>query len=140
ARRLAGTPRRFTWRVAAFLLIVLGVLGAGAAAIWQSARGTYFVAFDDTGHVAVFRGQPDGVLWIDPELVRTTEFTRDQVRPNLRDELDAGLVLDSKAEALAFPATATTTTTSTSTTSTTTTSTTTTAPLAPAPVTPSSVP
>jgi protein phosphatase len=118
-------PRRFTWRVALFLLLLVGILVTGIAAIGYYARGTYFVGFDGDV-VTVFQGKPGGVLWFDPTVVEHTEFTRADVRPELVDELESGVELPDEARAIAFPLTVVTTTTSTtSTTSTTTTSTTT---------------
>jgi protein phosphatase len=108
--------------VALFLLLLVGILVTGVAAVGYYARGTYFVGFDgDT--VTVFQGKPGGVLWFDPTVVEHTEFTREDVRPELVDELEAGVELPDEARAIAFPLTVVTTTT-TSTTSTSTTSTT----------------
>lgn len=113
-------PRRFTWRVAAFLLVVVAVLAGGAAAIGYYARGTYYVGFDGD-RVTVFQGKPGGVLWFEPTVVERTELTRDDVRPEVRDDLEEGIEIADRADALAFPASVTTTTTTTSTTTTTTT-------------------
>jgi PPM family protein phosphatase len=128
-QRKAERPKRFTWRVAVFVVLLLVVAAAAVGAIYQEARGGYFVAFDENGFVTVYRGSPGGVLWFDPVVERTTDITRDEVPPNLRDELDAGLELSDAARVESFLENqATTTTTSTSTTTTTSTSTSTTVP------------
>jgi protein phosphatase len=128
----AKAPRRLTWRVAFFLLIVLAVLGAGTAAIGYAARGTYHVGFDGD-IVTVFQG--DDLLWFEPTVVERTELTRTEIRPELRNELESGIDYSSRAEALDSLTNLTTSTTSTSTTSTSTSTTSTTIA-----VTPSSTP
>lgn len=122
-RRLREKPKRFTWRVAIFLAVVLAVAGGAAAAVYHEARGTYYVAFNEAGFVTVFNGPPDGMLFFDPKVDRVTTITRDQVAPNLRDSLDEGLELSSAADVDEFLTERVTTTTSTSTTSTTATTT-----------------
>jgi len=136
-RRKAGDrPRRLTWRVVIFLLAFLALLGGAAFAIFDEARGRYFVQFDESGVVTIFRGRPGGVLWFDPETVEATDLTREQVQPALRDEVEEGHESSSLDEARDFVTNLTTTTTTTSTTTTTTTAPpppTTAAPVAPVP-------
>lgn len=119
ARResMGPRPRRFTWRVAIFLLLLMAVLGASVAAIGFYARGTYYVGFDGDA-VTVFQGKPGGVLWFDPTVVERTGFTRADVRPELVDELEAGVEIGDRSGALGFPITVITTTTTTTTTTT----------------------
>jgi PPM family protein phosphatase len=71
-------PRRLTWRVALFTLILLAVVGGAFATIQWYGRSTYFVGFAGRD-VAIFHGRPGGVLWIEPELVETTDLTRADV-------------------------------------------------------------
>lgn len=123
-RRLRERPRRFTWRVAVFLAVFAALLGGAALAIFNEARGSYFVGFDDTGVVTIFRGKPEGVLWFDPELVEATELRREQVQPALRDEVEEGHEESSLEGARDFITNLTTTTTTSTTTTSTSTSTT----------------
>ncbi len=89
-RRARGPrPRRFTWRVALFLLLVLAVLGSAATAVWWYGRNTYYVGYDGA-EVAVFRGRPGGFLWFDPTLVERTGIARDEVPAALTDRVQAG--------------------------------------------------
>lgn len=99
-------PRRFTWRVLFFLLLLVAVLAAAVGAIGFYARGTYFVGFDGDV-VTVYQGKPGGTLWFEPTVVRRTLFTRDDVRPELVDELEAGREFGSRGEAIEFTRTAT---------------------------------
>ncbi len=68
-------PRRFTWRVLAFVAAVIVIIGLTVVAITYYARDTYFVGFDGNT-VAIYRGRPGGVLWIQPDLVESTGIAR----------------------------------------------------------------
>ncbi|MCB0978413.1 MAG: Stp1/IreP family PP2C-type Ser/Thr phosphatase [Acidimicrobiales bacterium] len=90
--------RRFTWRVALFVLLLLGVAGAVVLAVGWSAGKSYFVAYDGD-NVAVFRGKPGGVLFFEPEVVMRTEVTRDDVQPMFSDDIENGKEFSSEAAA-----------------------------------------
>jgi serine/threonine protein phosphatase PrpC len=91
--------RRFTWRVAVFMIAVLGVLGAAGWAVGWYARGAYYVGLDSE-QVAIFRGRPGGMLWFDPTLVeRKQQPAGADLLPAQRTELEAGHEVSSKAAA-----------------------------------------
>jgi serine/threonine protein phosphatase PrpC len=113
-------PRRFTWRVAMFLIVLAAVVGIGIAAIGYYARGTYYVGFDDDGVVTVFQGKPGGVLWFEPTVVERSQYTREDVRPELVDNVEAGIEVASRDRAIVFPITVVTPSPTTTTTTTTT--------------------
>lgn len=95
----AIAPRRWTWRVAVFLVALLAVLGAAVWAVAWYARSAYFVGLDGE-QVAIFRGRPGGLLWFDPTLVeRKAQPTGAELLPAQRIELEAGHELASKAAA-----------------------------------------
>ena len=106
ARRLAPAPppqpvagRRFTWRVAVFLVAVLAVLGAAVYSVGWYARGAYYVGLDSE-QVAIFRGRPGGMLWFEPTLVeRKQQPTGAELLPAQRTELETGHEVSSKAAA-----------------------------------------
>jgi protein phosphatase len=81
--------RRLTWRVLLFSLILLAVIGGAFATIQWYGRSTYFVGFEGD-RVAIFKGRPGGVLWLDPVLEETTDIERSHVPADTRDDLDAG--------------------------------------------------
>lgn len=99
--RRAERPRRLTWRVLLFSLIVLAVLGGALATVQWYGRSAYFVGFSGND-VAIFRGRPGGVLWIDPSLVDTTGLTRSEVPADTLDTLEAGKQVTSLEEATAY--------------------------------------
>ena len=49
--------------------------------------------------MAGYKGKPDGVLWIDPTLERTTSIRRSEVPPALRAVLDEGKEFGSEGDA-----------------------------------------
>jgi serine/threonine protein phosphatase PrpC len=130
ATATATGARRFTrpsltWRTAVFLVALVAVVGGAFAVIdWYGGSG-WFVGVDD-GHVAVFRGRPGGVLWVDPELEERTSLRLTDVPPARRDDLESGKEVADREEAERFVenlrdeaerlGVATTTTTTTSTT------------------------
>ncbi len=71
--------RRFSWRlwvgVASFLAIVAGFF----AVVHWYAYSTYYLA-NDHGIVAVYQGQPNGVLWYKPVKVLDTPYSSSQLR------------------------------------------------------------
>lgn len=84
-----------------FVLLVLGVIGGAFATIQWYGRSAYFVGFDDDD-VAIFKGRPGGLLWIDPELVEVTSVTRSDVPANARDAIQAGHEESSLDDAQAY--------------------------------------
>jgi PPM family protein phosphatase len=83
------STRRVTWRVVLFTLIVIGLVGGAFATIQWYGRSTYFVGFDGD-RVAIYKGRPGGLLWIDPKLEEVTDLERDRVPADSVDDIDAG--------------------------------------------------
>ena len=85
-----STPhsRRFTWRVAAVLLLLVLVGAAFVAVMHWYAYSSYYLA-DDVGMIAVYQGQPSGVLWYHPILLLDTPYATSQLRPGDRVALAA---------------------------------------------------
>jgi hypothetical protein len=68
--------------VLAFTLALLAVAVVVVGAITWSGRNTYFVQFDDDA-VALYRGRPGGLLWIDPQRVEVTDIERAELPPEV---------------------------------------------------------
>jgi protein phosphatase len=79
-----------TWRVGLFVgsLLVLALFVLGF--IWWTGNRTYFVGTDGN-EVVIYRGKPGGLLWIEPELVETTELTLEDVPGANRAAVTAGV-------------------------------------------------
>jgi hypothetical protein len=68
----AGRRRRIvTWRVWAATFLFLAIVAGGVVVIHWYAYSTYYLGEHD-GMVAIFRGQPSGVLWYKPEVLAET--------------------------------------------------------------------
>ena len=115
--------RRFTWRVWLSVAVFLLVLGGCVLVVHWYAYSTYYLG-DDAGTIAVYQGQPSGVLWYKPIKVLDTTYKAAQLRPADRQELIATIeeptLAAAKGQAAALhgawqmgqtPSTATTTTT-----------------------------
>src|SRR5439155_19434474 len=89
-RRVADERRRrlVTWRSVLFSVALLIVVGAIVGSVWWFARGTFYVGFDHD-RVAIFRGRPGGVLWLDPTVEERTGIKRSDVEPARIEDLKA---------------------------------------------------
>lgn len=97
-------PRRITWRVVLFILLLLAVFGGVIGAIqWYGTRG-YWLAFED-GQVVIYEGRPDGLLWVGPELVDETGLEQadvSEVDPAAALDMETGKMFSSLPEARDF--------------------------------------
>jgi protein phosphatase len=89
ALRKSGSRSRFTWRVLAFLLLLVAVVGGALATIQWYGTSTYFVAFD-RHEVVIFQGRPGGILWVDPELEERTDIDEEDVPERFIRAIQAG--------------------------------------------------
>jgi PPM family protein phosphatase len=103
AARHRRRRRRITWRVVLFLVLIVALVGGAFATIQWYGRSTYYVGFDGD-QVAIYKGRPGGLLWLDPELVQTTTLSRDRVPPARLNDIDAGQEQSSLAEARRYVA------------------------------------
>jgi len=128
SRQVSRRRRRLTWRVIAFILVLLAVVGGALATIqWYGGSG-YFVGLDGD-QVAIFKGRPGGLLWIEPKLVEVSDLDIDRVpeaprhdieggkqQPSLEDARRYVANVSERADELDPPTTSTTTTAPTTTT------------------------
>jgi PPM family protein phosphatase len=85
----AGRRRRIvTWRVWAATFLFLAIVAGGIAIIHWYAYSTYYLAANNQ-NIAVFRGQPSGVLWYKPEVVVQTDIKVTDLRIQDRRLLNA---------------------------------------------------
>ncbi|MGI9022854.1 MAG: Stp1/IreP family PP2C-type Ser/Thr phosphatase [Acidimicrobiales bacterium] len=91
-------PRRFTWRVAAFVVVLVAVVAVGVTAVGWYARNTYYVGLEGD-RVALFKGRPGGLLWFEPTLEEVKPLTTSDVLPARLPDLRAGREEATKADA-----------------------------------------
>ncbi|MEO7430237.1 MAG: Stp1/IreP family PP2C-type Ser/Thr phosphatase [Acidimicrobiales bacterium] len=89
---------RLTWRVLLFALLIAAVVGGAFATIQWYGTSTYYVGFDG-GDVAIFKGRPGGLLWIEPTLEQDTAINRTEVPARYLAALEAGHQHSSLADA-----------------------------------------
>ena len=119
--------RRFTWRVAVFVVALLLLVALVIGALGWYARNTFYVVIDDE-EVTIFKGRPGGFLWFDPTVEDRTGISvadvpeaelpdlEDGVDQATRDDADNYVAnLQSQIDHLADETTPTTTTTTTTT-------------------------
>jgi hypothetical protein len=58
----------------AFFAVLLMILGGISAAVWWFGERSYFVGLQGN-QVAIFKGRPGGLLWIQPSLSQRTNLT-----------------------------------------------------------------
>jgi protein phosphatase len=92
-RRLPG------WRAYAFLFLFLAVLAGAFAIVRWYAYSTYYLAADH-GKIAIYEGQPKGVLWFKPEIVTKTSFKTKDLQPLDQKNLASTISEPSLNEAL----------------------------------------
>jgi protein phosphatase len=80
---------RLTWRVAAFAILLLAVVGGAIATIQWYGTSAYYLGVQH-GEVVIFQGRPGGVLWIDPKVVAHSGIQVAEVPDNYRDRLVKG--------------------------------------------------
>lgn len=85
----ASGRRRLTLRVALFVLVLLGILGAAVAAVGFYARGSYYVGLSGE-QVVIYKGRPGGLLWFDPTVEERTDLVVDQLRGSQEQALRDG--------------------------------------------------
>ena len=88
-----------TWRAWAFLVLFLAVIAGGVGIVRWYAYSTYYLGEDGTT-IAVYEGQPQGVLWFKPELVTDTNILIRQLQPDDRADLAATISEPNLTEAL----------------------------------------
>jgi PPM family protein phosphatase len=82
--------RIVTWRVWAATFLFLAVVAGGVAIVHWYAYSTYYLG-NDEGTIAIYQGQPSGVLWYRPIVVRNTDYLVAQLRPLDVQALDSSI-------------------------------------------------
>jgi serine/threonine protein phosphatase PrpC len=100
---VAAAPRQriLTWRTGLFTLSLLTVVGIAVVGVVWYARGTYFVGFD-RNTVTLYKGQPGGVLWFQPTVVKHYDLQRGEIPEGKLSVLEDGKPRSSEESADAY--------------------------------------
>jgi serine/threonine protein phosphatase PrpC len=93
--------RRFTWRVWAGTALFALVLVGGVLVVHWYAYSMYYIG-NDAGTMAIYQGQPNGVLWFKPHKVFDTTFPAAQLLPSDQKALDSTISEPTLADALKY--------------------------------------
>ena len=97
----APRSRILTWRTGLFTVSLLTVVGIAIVGVGWYARGTYFVGFD-RNTVTLYKGQPGGVLWFKPTVVKHYDLERSDVPQGKLSVLEDGKPRSSEDAADAY--------------------------------------
>ncbi len=78
------------------------MLGIATLAVVWYARGTYYVGFDERDRVTLYKGQPGGVLWFQPTVVKYYDISRSDVPEGKLSVLEEGKPRGSEEDADAY--------------------------------------
>jgi len=67
--------RRFSIGVALFWSVLVAIVLSAVTMMGVYARSGYFVGFDKSNNVVIYRGKPGGVLWFNPTIDTQTKLT-----------------------------------------------------------------
>jgi hypothetical protein len=86
------------------LVVVVVVCSAGFVAL-RHQRSGYFVAFTNSSSsatIAIYKGQPGGLLWIKPTVVEVSSTRRYSMQSAFQREIDSALQFDSVEKARSY--------------------------------------
>ena len=92
---------RLTWRTPAALFLFAGVFVGAYFVVHWYAYSTYYLG-NDAGTVAVFQGQPSGILWFKPIKVFDTNYHVSDLRSTDRIQLNQTIAEPTEAAALNY--------------------------------------
>jgi len=95
------TPRRITFRVVLFLLVLGGLVYAAFATVRWYVNNSYFVGLNHR-QVVIYRGRPGGFVGIEPKIVKRTVMTSAQVPSYKIPDLRGGVQEPSYNAALGY--------------------------------------
>ncbi|GAA0732091.1 BofC C-terminal domain-containing protein [Dactylosporangium roseum] len=92
--------RRHPARTAVLLVVLLGLLGGGLWYGWSVTQSRYYVGATDDGTVAIFKGVPGKIAWINlSEVYESSELKVDDLTPAAQGTVKQGIQVDSLQQA-----------------------------------------
>ncbi|WP_433081972.1 PP2C family protein-serine/threonine phosphatase [Dactylosporangium sp. CA-052675] len=93
--------RRHPVRTAILLVVLLGLLGGGLWYGWSVTQSRYYVGATDAGRIAIFKGVPGKVAWLELSEVymESPTLTLDDLTPAAQGTVKQGIQVDTLAQA-----------------------------------------
>jgi protein phosphatase len=92
--------KRHPLRTLALLFLLLAVLGGGMWFGWSWTQSRYYVGATNDGKVAVFRGVPGKVAWLElSKIYRKSDLQLDELTPSAQADVRAGIQFDNASAA-----------------------------------------
>ncbi|WP_433054377.1 protein phosphatase 2C domain-containing protein [Dactylosporangium sp. CS-033363] len=93
--------RRHPVRTAILLVVLLGLLGGGLWYGWSVTQSRYYVGATDAGRIAIFKGVPGKIAWLNLSEVymESPTLTLDDLTPAAQGTVKQGIQVDTLAQA-----------------------------------------
>jgi protein phosphatase len=93
-------PKRHPVRTVVLLVVLLGLLGGGLWYGWSVTQSRYYVGATDDGNVAIFKGVPGKIAWIElSEVYESSDLKLDDLTPAAQSTVKQGIQVDSLDQA-----------------------------------------
>ena len=100
--QIAKKRRRITVGVTLFWSILVALVLGAFAIVGTYARSGYFLGFNESNHVVVYRGHVGGLLWFDPTIDTETELTGDELPDDVLRDVALNRTFTSSSQARQF--------------------------------------
>jgi protein phosphatase len=95
-----GRARRHPLRTVLILVVLLGLLGGGLWYAWSVTQSRFYIGATDEGNVAIFKGVPGKIAWLDlSKVYEKSDLRLDDLTPSAQDDVKQGIEFDSADDA-----------------------------------------
>jgi len=92
--------RRHPLRTVLILVVLLGLLGGGLWYAWSVTQSRFYIGATDDGNVAIFKGVPGKIAWLDlSKVYEKSDLRLDELTPSAQDDVKQGIEFDSADDA-----------------------------------------
>jgi protein phosphatase len=92
--------RRHPLRTVLILVVLLGLLGGGLWYAWSVTQSRFYIGATDDGTVAIFKGVPGKIAWVDlSKVYQISNLRLDELTPSAQDDVKQGIEFDNVEDA-----------------------------------------
>ena len=92
--------RRHPLRTVLILVVLLGLLGGGLWYAWSVTQSRFYIGATDDGNVAIFKGVPGKIAWLDlSKVYEKSDLRLDELTPSAQDDVKQGIEFDNADDA-----------------------------------------